>query len=62
MSKDKYEISKYTGLSYEETRKVLSENTKEDEALKFNSPKEDITRDLDEPNSIGDLEEEISGP
>jgi len=65
MNKDKYEISKnnYTGLPYDKTLKVLKEKNGKDEELIFHpSLKNNREIELDEPTSIGDLEEELSGP
>lgn len=60
--KDLLDKEEYKGLSYEETIKVLKENNRENKELKFHSPQKDITYSLDEPGSMGDLEEELSGP
>jgi len=56
-------MSEYTGLSYDETLKILEERKGKDEKLTFHPfPNRNREIDLDEPDSIGDLEEELSGP
>ena len=60
--KEVFHKEEYTNLSHEETLKVLKENHRENKELRFNSSKENINSDLDTPNSLGDLEEELFGP
>ena len=56
-------MSEYTGLSYDETLKILEERKGKNEQLNFHpSPNKNGEIDLDKPDSMGDLEEELSGP
>ncbi|HUS51610.1 MAG TPA: hypothetical protein VMZ91_15695 [Candidatus Paceibacterota bacterium] len=56
-------MSEYTGLSYDEILKILRERKGKHEQLNFHpSPDRYREIDLDEPESMGDLEEELSGP
>ena len=56
-------MAEYIGLSYDEILKVLKEKRGNDDLLIFHPPLDRYREiDLDEPDSMGDLEEELSGP
>lgn len=63
MNKEEGEYTGKTDLSYEETKELIA-NKKDDDVLTFHlsNQKNNNALNLDEPNSKGDLEEELCGP